>query len=137
MRHASAVIPIMIYDLLSTTRYDLSLLPHSVQKVASAGTAAPHRGQFRGPVPGPLTGLAGVLSRVVALASVTGGAATGTTGVASLITGWAWVGASERDTSELSTGAAGLSEPDLRVGKVSVGSWDDDGVAEGAVNHDG
>ena len=53
------------------------------------------------------------------------------------MTGWARVGVSERESSELSGGAAGVSEAELRVGKVSVGSWDDDGVDEGAVSHDG
>ena len=70
-------------------------------------------------------------------ASVAAGDTTGTTGVVSPITGWAWVGASERDSSELSVGAAVASEFDLRVGKVSVGSSDDEGVAAGAVNQDG
>jgi hypothetical protein len=53
------------------------------------------------------------------------------------MTGWAWVGASERDTKELSNGGAGVSEPGLRVGRDSVGSWDDEGVPEGAVSQEG
>jgi len=86
---------------------------------------------------GPLAALTGILSRVVPPASVAGGDTTGTTGAVSPITGWAWVGASERDSRELSVGAAVASELDLRVGKVSVGSSDDEGVAASAVSQDG
>jgi hypothetical protein len=86
---------------------------------------------------GPLTDLAVVLSGAVVPASVTGGGIIGTTGVASPITGWAWVGASERDSKELSNDGAGVSEPGLRVGRDSVGSWDDEGVPEGAVSQEG
>jgi hypothetical protein len=87
---------------------------------------------------GPLALVVGVvLSDVASLSSVAEGVTTGTTGVDASITDWDWVGASERATSELSTGGAELSELGCLVDKDSVGSWADEGVCEGAVSQDG
>jgi hypothetical protein len=53
------------------------------------------------------------------------------------ITGCDWVGASERATSELSTAGVGLVGVGCFADRVSVGSWAEEGVDDGAVNHDG